>query len=268
MVQKSSGARLSAALVATLWLAAPAAAASKEDDDALKKEIEALKTSQQQVLKELGEIKQLLQKQATAQAQARPPAPPPPNVKGMVLDLGKNPTVGSPAAKVTLVEFTDYQCPYCSQYARDTYKQIKSQYIDTGKVRYTVMDQPLDFHKLAFKAAEATHCAGDQGKFWEMHDRLFEQQRTLEPWTAHAEAVGIDVAKFTACLDGGQHAEAIRKDMAEGQKVGARGTPSFFLAETNAQDPTKVTGISLLPGAAPFDRFKTDIEQALAVTAK
>ena len=98
---------------------------------------------------------------------------------------------------------------------RETYAQIKKDYIDTGKIRYATLDMPLEsIHKLAFKAAEATHCAEDQGKFWEMSHRLFEQQRVLEPWKAHAEALGLDVAKFEACMASGRHAPAIRKDMA------------------------------------------------------
>ena len=128
-----------------------------------------------------------------------------------------------------------------------------------------VEDLPLEaIHKLAFKAAEATHCAEDQGKFWEMHDRLFTNQRALEPWSGHAEAVGIDVAAFDACLESGKHAAAIREDMATAGKTGARGTPSFLLAKTDPTDPTKITGIVALRGAQPFNNFKLQIDQALS----
>lgn len=127
---------------------------------------------------------------------------------------------------------------------------------------------PLAMHKLAFKAAEATHCARDQGKFWEMHGRLFENPRALEPWSAHAEALGLDVGKFDECMTGGRHAEAVRKDMAEAQKVGISGTPAFVLAETNAKDPKKVTAVTLISGAKPFASFKSEIDQALAGPSK
>lgn len=124
---------------------------------------------------------------------------------------------------------------------------------------------PLErIHKLAFKASEATHCAEDQGKFWEMHDRLFENQRALEPWSGHAEAVGLDVAVFDECMSSEKHAGAVRKDMAEAQKAGATGTPSFVLAETDPADPTKVKGLSFLRGAQAFNAFKTAIDSALA----
>jgi protein-disulfide isomerase len=123
---------------------------------------------------------------------------------------------------------------------------------------------PLErIHKLAFKAAEATHCAEEQGKYWEMHDRLFEHQRALEPWSGHAEALGMDVAAFDACMSSDKYADAVRKDMAEASKAGASGTPSFVLAKTNPDDPTKVTGLAFIRGAQPFAAFKAQIDSAL-----
>jgi protein-disulfide isomerase len=118
-------------------------------------------------------------------------------------------------------------------------------------------------HPLAFKAAEASHCAQEQGKFWEMHDRLFANRQALAPWRPHAEALGLDVEQFEQCLNNGRYVEAIRRDMAEARKSGASGTPSFILARSHADDPSKVTGISFLVGAQPFRAFKTAIEQAL-----
>ena len=113
--------------------------------------------------------------------------------------------------------------------------------MDTGKIRYVLLDMPLEsIHKLAFKAAEATHCAEEQGKFWEMHHRLFEQQKALEPWKAHAEA----------------------------QKAGVTGTPAFLIAVTDPADKTKVKGLTTLRGAQPYDRFKAELEQALAGPGK
>lgn len=127
-----------------------------------------------------------------------------------------------------------------------------------------LLDLPLEsIHKLAFKAAEATHCAEDQGKYWEMHHRLFEQQKALEPWKGHAEALGLDVARFEECMTSGRHTAAIRKDMAEAQKAGVTGTPAFLIAVTDPSDPKKVKGLSTLRGAQPYDRFKTELEQAL-----
>jgi protein-disulfide isomerase len=132
-------------------------------------------------------------------------------------------------------------------------------------MRYATLDLPLEsIHKLAFKAAMATECAGEQGKFWEMHDRLFENQKALEPWSGHAEAIGIDVAQFDACMSSDKYGDAIRKDMSQAQRAGARGTPSFVLAETDPNDPTKVKGIAFIRGAQAFNGFKALIDGALS----
>ena len=137
--------------------------------------------------------------------------------------------------------------------------------MDTGKVRYVLLDMPLEsIHKMAFKAAEATHCAEEPKKFWEMHHRLFEQQKALEPWKAHAEALGLDVAKFEECMSSGRHVATIRKDMAEAAKAGVTGTPAFLIAVTDPTNKTKVKGLATLRGAQPYDRFKAELDQALA----
>jgi protein-disulfide isomerase len=126
------------------------------------------------------------------------------------------------------------------------------------------MDFPLEsIHKFAFKAAEAARCAGEQGKFWEMHDRLFSNQTSLEPAKPHAEAIGLDGPKFEACLSAGKYAEAIRKDAAEGQKAGVTGTPLFFLAYTDPAS-SQVKTVVRLSGAQPFSAFKAQIDQLLA----
>jgi protein-disulfide isomerase len=130
------------------------------------------------------------------------------------------------------------------------------------------VDFPLEsIHKLAFKAAEAANCAGEQGKFWEMHDRLFANQKSFEPWKAHAEAIGLDVAKFETCLNAGKQAEEIRKDMAEAQKAGVTGTPLFFLAYTDPNS-SKVKTVVRLSGAQPFSAIKAQIDKLLAEEPK
>ncbi len=125
------------------------------------------------------------------------------------------------------------------------------------------MDLPLRMHKLAQKAAEATHCAEDQGKYWEMHDRLFANQRALEPWSGHAEALGLNVAKFDECMSSNAKAAEVKKDASEAAKAGATGTPSFVLATTDPANPNKVTGLSFIRGARPFESFQAEIDKAL-----
>jgi protein-disulfide isomerase len=128
-----------------------------------------------------------------------------------------------------------------------------------------VRDLPLEsIHKDAFKAAEATHCARDQGKYWEMHDRLFARQRELgrADLAKHAQALGLEVAAFEQCLDAGKHAEAIRKDLAEARRLRATGTPTFFIG---VADPSgSQIRATRMVGAKPYPAFKELIERLLA----
>jgi hypothetical protein len=127
---------------------------------------------------------------------------------------------------------------------------------------------PLEsIHKSAFKAAQAASCAGEQGKFWEMHDRLFENQRALEPFTPHAEAVGLDVPKFEACLASGKFDQEIRRDMGEARKAGVTGTPAFLIGRTEPNS-TKVKVVAVLRGAKTFADFKADLDRLLEEAAK
>ena len=233
---------------------------------ALEKQIDELRQGQEAMRKQLEEIKTLLQQRpAAAAAPARPAGP---EVAGVVFDFGSNPTKGKADAPLTILEFTDYQCPYCSRFTTQTLPQLASEYIDTGKVRLVLLDMPLEsIHDKAFKAAEVSHCAADQGKFWEMHDRLFANSQALEPWSAHATELGLDVAAFEQCVSSGKHAASVRADMALAEKAGASGTPSFVIAKTDPAAPNKVTGIQFLRGAQGFNAFKTALDGALAEKA-
>ncbi|HLD72564.1 MAG TPA: thioredoxin domain-containing protein [Candidatus Nanoarchaeia archaeon] len=161
---------------------------------------------------------------------------------------------GNPEAKVTIVEFSDFECPFCGKYFQETAPQIMKDYVDTGKVRYVFRDSPLDFHQKAQKAAEAAECAGEQGKYWEMHDYLFQNQDYLavENLKGYAKDLKLDTAKFNDCLDKGKMAEEVKKDLADAQKYGVSGTPAFFI---NGK---------LISGAQPYGTFKVEIEAALA----
>jgi len=146
--------------------------------------------------------------------------------------LGDGPTLGRPDAPVTLVEFSDYQCPFCQRFFTTTLSALKKHYVDTGKVRYVFRDFPLDqMHPQARKAAEAAHCAGEQGKYWEMHEVLFQNQRALAPpqLAEHARTVGVDGSKFDECLSSGRHAARVERGLAEGAAVGVQGTPTFVV---------------------------------------
>ncbi len=168
----------------------------------------------------------------------------------MTVSDGGNPFRGPKAAPVTLIEFSDYQCPYCGR-LEGTIKQIQDVYGD--KVRIVFRDFPLAMHRNAQKAAEAAGCALEQGKFWEMHDKLFTNQRALEldNLTTYAKEVGLDDQKFKTCLDSGKRADEIKRDMADGEALGVQGTPASF-----------VNG-RLVSGAQPFDNFAKVIDDEL-----
>src|SRR6185295_15335658 len=123
---------------------------------------------------------------------------------------------------------------------------------------------PLEsIHKFAFKAAQATECAAAEGKYWEMHDRLFANQQAFEPWNAHAEAVGIDTAKFESCLAGGKYDAEIRRQAAEAGKAGVTGTPGFLIGRTEPNS-NKMKILAVLKGARPFADFKAELDRQLA----
>ncbi len=142
--------------------------------------------------------------------------------------------------------------------------QIQKEYIEVGKVRHVFMDFPLPMHPYAQKASEAANCAGDQGKFWEMHDRLFANQNALAPdaLLKHAEALGLDAAKFKECLDNGKNAEPVKKLVAEGQKAGITGTPAFLIGFVEPDGKVKAT--KKISGAVPYANFKAVLDEMLS----
>ncbi len=161
------------------------------------------------------------------------------------------PSRGPAKAPVTIVEFSDFECPYCGR-AEAVVSQVLQSYGD--KVRLVYRDYPLPMHPSAPKAAEAAHCAEDQGKFWEMHGKLFANQRELEvdSLKKYAKDLGLDAGKFAACLDSGQKAKVVDAHRKAGDEAGVSGTPAFF-----------VNGI-LLSGAQPYEAFKQLIDTELA----
>ena len=164
-------------------------------------------------------------------------------------------TMGPKTAPVTIVEFSDFQCPYCAR-AQPILKDLMQRY--DGKVRLVFRDFPLDMHAQAQKAAEAARCAGDQGKFWEMHDRLFTDQRALQvaDLKRSASELGLDTAKFNTCVDSGRYAAALKADMDAGARLGVNATPTFF-----------VNG-RMITGAGSPQAFTEVIDQELARAGK
>ncbi len=230
-------------------------AQTTEELKALRKDLEALKEGQRNIQKELEAIKNFL---AARQA--------PPEPRDVVLTVDGDPFKGDKNAKVTLIEFSDYQCPFCARYFRETWPQLEREYIATGKVKYVFRNFPIEsIHPLAFKAHEAAICAGEQGEYWQIHDRLFANQQALglKELPGHAQALGLDLPKFQQCLESGKQASKIRNDLADGQKAWVQGTPTFFLGLTDAND-TEVKALRVIRGAQPYAAFKEAIESLLS----
>jgi protein-disulfide isomerase len=253
-------------VLALAWLEPGSALGQEVGADPLRQEIQELREEIRALKAELREVKSLLRGRP---APAAPAAPVPPAPAGTPeVDLGDNPAKGKAGAPVTLVEFSDFQCPFCARWVRDSFPEIVQEYVETGKLRYVFMDLPLEsIHRQAFRAAEAAHCAGEQGRYWQMHERLFESQRRLEPWGPHAQAAGLDVVRFEECLAAGRHAAGVRRDMEEARKAGINSTPAFLLGRTPpAGDRLRASVV--LRGAYSLARFRAEIERLLEPESK
>ena len=172
--------------------------------------------------------------------------------------------LGPADAKVTIVEYAAPTCPHCARFNKDVFPRIKSEYVASGKVRYVFRDFPLDqIHPQARQLAEAAHCAGKDGKYWEMHDVLFRGQKAPAPsqLDQHARTVGLNSAKFDECLSSGRYAAMVQRGLADGAAVGAQGTPSFVVGKTKGNDIVDGTPIR---GAQTLEVFRRIIEQKLA----
>lgn len=188
---------------------------------------------------------------APTPAAAPSPAAPTPTVE---VEIGDAPTKGDDDAPVTLIEFSDFQCPFCGRFYSQTLDQIQEQYVDTGKVKFVYKHFPLDsIHPQATPAALAAECANEQGKFWEYHDLIFDNQQALgdasyKQWAAQ---LSLDEGQFNECYDSQKYLEDVQSDLQQGSSAGIRGTPGFLL---NGQ---------LISGAQPFSVFQQAIEAAL-----
>jgi len=253
--------RTLAAAVAVALLISPRAAGQAQ---AQVSQAPAQPLTQQQLneemLKELKAIRQLLEKISTPQGQ--PPAQPQTakvtNLKGYAL--------GRVDAPLTMVEFTDLQCPFCRQYMLTSFDEIKRNWIDTGKLRYISRDFPLDFHAQAMPAARAARCAGEQNKFWEMRLGLMRNANLLTPDYIRRTAsdLKLDAKPFESCIASTKFDEEIQAETREGTALGVGGTPTFVIGRTTA---TAVEG-PMLVGALPYALFDQKLKGLLGPDAK
>jgi protein-disulfide isomerase len=184
----------------------------------------------------------------------------------MKISADNDPVIGNPDAPITIIEFSDFQCPFCARFYTQTLPLIYEEYIDQGKVKLVFRDYPIQsIHPNAVPASVASECANEQGKFKEMHDILFDNQNqwsgqetgdALSLFSQYATEIQLEQETFDSCLTSGKYIEEIQKDLGDGQKYGVTGTPGFFIGNDQI-------GYVELKGAQPFDSFKKVIDAQL-----
>lgn len=196
---------------------------------------------------------------SVAQAPSAPQAPEGPQAPTGPVDVanGHFPVKGDENAKVTIVEFSDFECPFCGRFYEDTLPTLLKEYIDTGKVKLYYRHFPLAFHPQAKPLALVAECANEQDKFWEMHDVIFQNNATIssstmDTYKGWAEELGLDTSEFNDCVDTKKYEKDVDADTADGTAAGVSGTPTFY-----------INGLQIV-GAQPFDAFKKIIDQELA----
>jgi protein-disulfide isomerase len=206
------------------------------------------------ILNELRQIRQLLEKQGAAVGQAGQP-----QVTKATFSNEGSYMLGSKDAPLTMVEFTDFQCPYCQRFHVQTFAELKKNYIDTGKMRFVSRDLPLDFHPNAMQAANAGRCAGEQGKFWELRDIMNSNPEKLDigSLAGYAQDLKLDVAAFRSCVESGKYKDKIQNDIQLAEKVGASGTPAFVIGKST---PDGVDG-EVVVGALPYSMFDQKLKE-------
>jgi protein-disulfide isomerase len=246
---------LAACLLSTTVTAQPSAATQARDLANLKEDVQQLKTQQQQILASLDELKKLLR------ARNELPAVKVPDT----MSVAGEPFRGEAGASLAIIEYADFECPFCRRFEHDTFPQIQDAYIGTGKVKYFYRDLPLPFHQHSMPAARAARCAAEQGKLWEMHDSLFSDPASLntDDMDARAAKLGIDTTKLDACMASERFADVIQRSMNEASGMQISGTPTFVIGTLGANGEL-VNVKKTIVGAFPFEAFKAVIDPLLA----
>lgn len=168
-----------------------------------------------------------------------------------------DPVKGSADAPITIVEFSDFECPFCKRFYDQTLSQIEKNYVETGKAKIVYRDFPLErIHPTAKTASLAAECAKEQGKFWEYHDKIFDNQNqlsktSLKEW---AEEIGLNTESFNQCLNNKKYENEVLEDLSAGRNLGVQGTPHFIIRSSEGETTS-------LSGAQPYSRFETVLEQ-------
>jgi protein-disulfide isomerase len=225
-----------------------------EDFVKLKQEVARLSTQQQQILDSLDELKRMIK--GPGQPALKPPE---------TMSVAGEPFKGQPGATLAIIEYADFQCPFCRRFEHEVYPQIRDNYISTGKVKYFHRDMPLQFHEGAMPAARAAHCASEQGKFWEMHDSLLGDAASLGAADIDERAgkLGLNVSKLDECISSDRFADIIQRSVTEATQMQISGTPTFIIGTLD--DQGKLMSVKkTVVGAYPFGTFKAALDPLLA----
>jgi protein-disulfide isomerase len=191
----------------------------------------------------------------------RPPAP----VPSEPVSVAGAPLLGSPQAPVVLIEYSDFECPFCASFQAGTLQVLKAEYFDTGRAVLAFRHLPLpSIHPNAMRAAEAAACAGEQGKFWEMHDVVFKNRSALSEnaLALYATTTGADVGAWAACMAEGRFSATVAAEAAEANQLGLAGTPAFFVGVREGVGGVRV--LSAIRGSRPIHEFRSALDAALA----
>ncbi len=260
-MQKIIRARFILAAVLVFLTAAPAQAGTREEIKELKEEVQALRQGQEKMQGELAEIKKLLQQQARPSTPTRTQA-----FKPVDIRLGQKESRGAEDAPVTLIEYSDYHCPFCKRHADQVLPALLEKYVESGKVRFIMREYPIPrLHPRAEAASRVALCAGEQGQYWAMHDALFEDQKTTsdEHFNSLAAGLGLDQEAFAECIGSDRIAERIKANTSEAQRMGVSGTPSFVVGLTDPEDSDKVKLTKFIRGAQSQQAFSAAIDELL-----
>ncbi|WP_342349582.1 thioredoxin domain-containing protein [uncultured Nitrospira sp.] len=239
----------------------PGSSSSETTDVFILRQLIEIQNELRGVRKELAELRQAVGESKENSNSPRATAPLPSAVGNVELKKD-DPTLGSQQAKVAIVEFTDYQCPYCAQYHSETFENLKKEYIDTGKVQYVLRDFPLDFHAHAKGAAVAANCAGEQEAYWPMSHQLFSNQSELGDgfYQKSAQSLGLNMDQFESCVNSPEQIQKVDADVVYGQEIGVNGTPTFFIGRVENGQLTDAKEVS---GTKPLSAFSRIIQPLL-----
>lgn len=227
-----------------------------EEDAKIHEELKALRSEVAQIHVAISDIHRI-----ALRSNQGPTAAPNSNIGAtrMALDWDNDVYLGEDTANIAIVEFSDFQCPFCARYHQQTFAAIKKDYIDTGKIKYVLKDYPLGFHSEAVGAAIAANCAAEQDAYWSMRDDLFQNQRQLSPqlYSTLAQKNELDMQKFEACTNSSEQKAKIDESASFGQQLAVNGTPHFFIGNI---ENGQLVNIRRVAGAQPLSSFARVID--------